>query len=194
MSSTSEVLIMKTNRVEYAKEFCKMFPEVLKDNLAYPGWDNLFKQVHKKRNGESSLMIRAEPLLNAMSDGYAIIQLIRAFIASVPEAIVVCDYSRSYDNTPDVTQIHITYQDKTLRITSIGSWNNLDGLMCENCDYYFDEFVFDTYQPGIGIVCPDCGTVILPEYEIDYEEAIEILENGEWIEQGTDDEMDEDFE
>lgn len=195
MSNTSEILIMKTNKAEYAKIFCKMFPEVLKDNLAYPGWDNLFKEVRKKRNGESTLVIRAEPLLNAMSDSFSIIELIRTFTASVPEAIVVCDYSRSYDNTPDVEQIHITYQDRTMKITSIASWNNLDGLMCEDCDSYFDEFVFDCYQPGIGIVCPDCGTVILPEDEIDYDETIEILEDGKWIEQVTnDDEMDEDLE
>ena len=64
-------------------------------------------------------------------------------------------------------------------------------------DYKYMERYIAAHDDENGsiIVCPDCGAVILPEDEIDYEETIEILEDGKWIEQRTNnDDTDEDFE
>ena len=180
MSTKYETLRIKTNKFEYARQFCKLFPEVLKDDLADSNWDDLEKEIKKKKNGESTFEIYSEPLLVGFSGGDTINKLVREYAITVPESTIICDYSRNYDNTSESEQWHYEFKDQKLTLTSFFSACQFpDDDECESCGKLLrEQFAYYYYVPDEGLVCPKCGNIILPEEDMEVSKEVEEMKDG----------------
>lgn len=164
---------------EDTKVFTEIYNEKLKDDL-YWGEDDFLSEDDFLLDaiGNYDLGIEAEPLFKMMENGAQFVDVIFAYLESVPNEPFYAEYECTFNNCGAIVFTTYEYANGELKITDKNSEDSyLDYCPeCEWCAYDDDDFedeaicTIDEWDENEIYRCPKCGAIL--EWDIFVDKAI----------------------